>query len=59
ARIATPPSSADAGRSRRLGNRAGVPQESLSLSPKFRRTPEFLRQVESLAHYKLRPPGEG
>jgi DNA-binding CsgD family transcriptional regulator len=26
------------------------------LSPRFRRTPDFLRQVESLAHYKLRPP---
>ncbi len=29
------------------------------LSAKFRRTPEFLRQVESLAHYKLRPPNDG
>ena len=27
-----------------------------ALSPMFRRTPEFLRQVESLAHYKLRAP---
>ena len=27
-----------------------------ALSPRFRRTPDFLRQVESLAHYKLRPP---
>jgi DNA-binding CsgD family transcriptional regulator len=26
------------------------------LSPRFRRTPDFLRQVESLAHYKLRVP---
>ncbi|MFN2506921.1 MAG: hypothetical protein ABR540_22360, partial [Acidimicrobiales bacterium] len=26
------------------------------ISPRFRRTPEFLRQVESLAHYKLRVP---
>ncbi len=25
------------------------------LSPRFRRTPKFLRQVEALAHYKLRP----
>jgi DNA-binding CsgD family transcriptional regulator len=23
------------------------------ISPRFRRTPEFLKQVESLAHYKL------
>lgn len=27
-----------------------------TLSPRFRRTPDFLRQVESLAHYKLRAP---
>ena len=27
-----------------------------ALSPRFRRTPDFLRQVESLAHYKLRGP---
>ena len=27
-----------------------------SLSPRFRRTPEFLGRVESLAHYKLRAP---
>lgn len=27
-----------------------------ALSPMFRRTPAFLRQVESLAHYKLRGP---
>lgn len=27
-----------------------------ALSPRFRRTPDFLRQVESLAHYKLREP---
>lgn len=27
-----------------------------ALSPMFRRTPDFLRQVESLAHYKLREP---
>ncbi len=33
---------------------AGAEHEALS--PKFRRTPEFLRQVESLAHYKLRLP---
>ena len=26
------------------------------ISPRFRRSPEFLRQVESLAQYKLRPP---
>jgi len=26
------------------------------MAPRFRRSPEFLRQVESLAHYKLRPP---
>jgi hypothetical protein len=26
------------------------------LSPRFGRTPDFLRQVETLAHYKLRPP---
>ncbi len=26
------------------------------ISPRFRRTPEFVRQVESLAHYKLRVP---
>ena len=25
------------------------------LSPRFRRTPRFLRQVETLAQYKLRP----
>ena len=36
---------------------AGVEHDALS--PKFRRTPDFLRQVESLAHYKLRPPEEG
>jgi hypothetical protein len=30
-----------------------------ALAPRFRRTPEFLRQVESLAHYKLRPPADG
>ena len=36
---------------------AGVDYEALS--PKFRRTPKFLRQVESLAHYKLRPPDDG
>jgi DNA-binding CsgD family transcriptional regulator len=36
---------------------AGVEHDALS--PKFRRTPDFLRQVESLAHYKLRPPDEG
>ncbi len=26
------------------------------MSERFRRSPDFLRQVESLAHYKLRPP---
>jgi len=26
------------------------------MSTRFRRSPAFLRQVESLAHYKLRPP---
>jgi len=26
------------------------------MSTRFRRSPDFLRQVESLAHYKLRPP---
>ncbi len=26
------------------------------MSPRFGRSPDFLRQVESLAHYKLRPP---
>ena len=26
------------------------------LSSRFCRTPKFLRQVEALAHYKLRPP---
>ena len=36
---------------------AGVDYEALS--PKFRRTPKFLRQVESLSHYKLRPPDDG
>jgi DNA-binding CsgD family transcriptional regulator len=30
-----------------------------ALSPRFRRTPDFLRQVESMAHYKLRPPADG
>lgn len=30
-----------------------------AMSPRFRRTPDFLRQVESLAHYKLRPPADG
>jgi DNA-binding CsgD family transcriptional regulator len=30
-----------------------------ALSPRFRRTPDFLRQVESIAHYKLRPPADG
>ena len=30
-----------------------------TLSPRFRRTPDFLRQVEALAHYKLRPPADG
>ena len=33
--------------------------EPEALSPRFRRTPDFLRQVESLAHYKLRPPADG
>ena len=28
-----------------------------TVAPRFRRTPDFLRQVESLAYYKLRPPG--
>lgn len=35
---------------------AGVEPEALS--PRFRRNPDFLRQVESLAHYKLRLPDE-
>ena len=35
---------------------AGVDHETLS--PRFRRNPDFLRQVESLAHYKLRLPTE-
>ena len=26
------------------------------ISVRFRRRPDFLRQVESIAHYKLRPP---
>jgi len=26
------------------------------MSSRFRRSPDFLRQVETLAHYKLRPP---
>ena len=26
------------------------------ISPRFRRSPKFLQQVESLAHYKLRGP---
>lgn len=30
-----------------------------TVAPRFRRTPDFLRQVESLAHYKLRPPMDG
>lgn len=29
-----------------------------ALSPRFRRTPDFLRQVELLAHYKLRAPAD-
>ena len=33
--------------------------EPEAMSPRFRRTPDFLRQVESLAHYKLRPPTDG
>lgn len=33
---------------------AGVDYEQLS--PRFRRSPRFLRQVESLAHYKLGLP---
>ncbi len=33
---------------------AGAEYEQMSL--RFRRSPEFLRQVESLAHYKLRVP---
>ena len=28
------------------------------MSPRFRRSPDFLRRVEALAGYKLRPPGE-
>lgn len=36
---------------------AGVEHDALS--PRFRRTPDFLHQVESLAHYKLRPPLDG
>ncbi len=27
------------------------------MSPRFRRSPDFLRRVEALAGYKLRPPG--
>lgn len=34
---------------------AGADHETLS--PRFRRSPAFLRQVEVLAHYKLRGPG--
>ena len=33
---------------------AGVGYEEMS--PRFRRSPKFLQQVESLAHYKLRVP---
>lgn len=33
---------------------AGVEYEELS--PRFRRSPDFLRRVESFAHYKLRGP---
>lgn len=33
--------------------------EPEALAPRFRRTPDFLRQVEFLAHYKLRPPADG
>ncbi len=33
---------------------SGVDYEELS--SRFRRSPKFLQQVESLAHYKLRPP---
>lgn len=33
---------------------AGAEYEQIS--PRFRRSPEFLRQVEALAHYKLRVP---
>lgn len=29
-----------------------------AMSPRFHRTPDSLRQVELLAHYKLRPPAE-
>jgi DNA-binding CsgD family transcriptional regulator len=29
------------------------------LSPRFRRSPEFIRRVEALANYKLRVPGDG
>jgi DNA-binding CsgD family transcriptional regulator len=36
---------------------AGLDHEALS--SRFRRTPRFLRQVESLAHYKLRLPDDG
>ena len=33
---------------------AGADYEQIA--PRFRRTPAFMRQVESLAHYKLRVP---
>lgn len=33
--------------------------EPEALAPRFRRTPDFIRQVELLAHYKLRPPADG
>lgn len=33
---------------------AGADHEQIS--PRFRRSPQFLRQVEMLAHYKLRSP---
>ena len=33
---------------------AGTDYEELA--PRFRRTPDFLRQVEALARYRLRPP---
>lgn len=36
---------------------AGAEYEALA--PRFRRSPEFLRQVESLARYRLRPADDG